>query len=103
MVTCRTLSYQDTAWRLEDVPDFTLAPLTEEQIDSFIVAWYSELTRVESVKAEEAETLAQRLRQAVRRPDLWRFAPNPLLLTVMGLVHTHKNRLPEGMRPLVVE
>ena len=96
VVTCRTLSYQDTAWRLEGVPDFTLAPLTEEQIDSFIVAWYSELTRVESVKAEEAETLAQRLRQAVRRPDLWRFAPNPLLLTVMALVHTHKNRLPEA-------
>ncbi len=84
------------------MPDFTLAPLTEEQIDSFIDAWYSELTRVESVKAEEAETLAQRLRQAVRRPDLWRFAPNPLLLTVMALVHTHKNRLPEA-RALLYE
>ena len=52
--------------------------------------------RVESVKAEEAETLAQRLRQAVRRPDLWRFAPNPLLLIVMALVHTHRNRLPDA-------
>ena len=102
VVTCRTLSYQDTAWRLEGVPDFALAPLTEEQIDSFIVAWYNELSRVESVKAEEAETLAQRLRQAVRRPDLWRFAPNPLLLTVMALVHAHKNRLPEA-RALLYE
>ena len=102
VVTCRTLSYQDAAWRLEGVPDFTLAPLTEEQIDTFITAWYSELTRVGSVKAEEAETLAQRLRQAVRRPDLWRFAPNPLLLTVMALVHTHKNRLPEA-RALLYE
>ena len=102
VVTCRTLSYQDAAWRLEGVSDFTLAPLTEEQIDSFIGAWYSELTRVESVKAEEAETLAQRLRQAVRRPDLWRLAPNPLLLTVMALVHTHKNRLPEA-RALLYE
>ena len=102
VVTCRTLSCQDTAWRLEGVPDFTLAPLTEEQIDSFIDAWYSELTRIKSVKAEEAETLAQRLRQAVRRPDLWRFAPNPLLLTVMALVHTHKNRLPEA-RALLYE
>jgi formylglycine-generating enzyme required for sulfatase activity len=102
VVTCRTLSYQDAAWRLEGVPDFALAPLTEEQIDTFITTWYSELTRVGSVKAEEGETLAQRLRQAVRRPDLWRFAPNPLLLTLMALVHTHKNRLPEA-RALLYE
>jgi len=36
------------------------------------------------------------LRGAVRRPDLWRLAPNPLLLTVMALVHTHEGRLPEA-------
>jgi formylglycine-generating enzyme required for sulfatase activity len=42
------------------------------------------------------------LRRAVRRPDLWRLAPNPLLLTVMALVHTHKGRLPDA-RALLYE
>ena len=38
----------------------------------------------------------------MRRPDLWRLAPNPLLLTVMALVHTHKGRLPDA-RALLYE
>ena len=102
VVTCRTLSYQDPAWQLEGFPAFELAPFDEEKIDRFIEAWYGELTRLGVVRAEDAEGLARRLREAVRRPDLWRLAPNPLLLTVMALVHTHKGRLPEA-RALLYE
>jgi formylglycine-generating enzyme required for sulfatase activity len=102
VVTCRTLSYQDPAWQLAGVPDFELAPFDEEKIDHFIGAWYQELARLGVVKTEEATSLARRLREAVRRPDLWRLAPNPLLLTVMALVHTHKGRLPDA-RALLYE
>jgi len=102
VVTCRTLSYQDAAWRLEGVPAFELAPFDEERIDRFIGAWYVELARLGVVKAEDADGLARRLREAVHRPDLWRLAPNPLLLTVMALVHTHKGRLPDA-RALLYE
>jgi formylglycine-generating enzyme required for sulfatase activity/energy-coupling factor transporter ATP-binding protein EcfA2 len=96
VVTCRTLSYQDPAWRLADVPSFELAPFDEEKIDRFIDAWYGELARLGTVKAQDVGGLARRLQQAVRRPDLWRLAPNPLLLTVMALVHTHKGQLPDA-------
>lgn len=51
--------------------------------------------------ADDAEQ-AERLQEAVRRSDLWRLAPNPLLLTVMALVHTHKGRLPDA-RALLYE
>ncbi len=102
IITCRTLAYQDAAGRLPDLPDFTLAPFTAQHIDAFIAAWYAELRRVQILTADEASGLAQRLQQAVRRPDLWRLAPNPLLLTVMALVHTHRNRLPEA-RALLYE
>jgi len=102
LVTCRTLSYQDPAWRLERFPAFELAPFGAEKIDHFIAAWYAELSRLGVVKAEDADGLARRLREAVRRPDLWRLAPNPLLLTVMALVHTHKGRLPDA-RALLYE
>ena len=88
VVTCRTLSYQDAAWRLEGVPACELAPFDEERIDRFMGAWYAELARLGVVKAEDAGGLTRRLREAVHRPDLWRLAPNPLLLTVMALIHT---------------
>jgi predicted NACHT family NTPase len=101
-ITCRTLSYQNPTWQLADVPAFELAPFDEEKIDHFIGAWYQELARLGVVKTEEATRLAGRLQEAVRRPDLWRMAPNPLLLTVMALVHTHRGRLPDA-RALLYE
>ncbi len=102
VVTCRTLSYQDPAWQLEDFSAYVLAPLDEAKINQFIDAWHAELGRQQVFPAETADELARRLRQAVRRPDLWRLAPNPLLLTVMALVHTHKGRLPDA-RALLYE
>src|SRR4029453_19432868 len=46
VVTCRTLSYQDPAGQLPDMPAVTLASFDGAQIDDFIVAWDTELTRV---------------------------------------------------------
>ena len=58
-------------------------------------AWYAGLARMGEMTQAESTAMAGRLREAVHRPDLWRLAPNPLLLTVMALVHTHKGRLPD--------
>ncbi|KPA11860.1 signal transduction protein, partial [Candidatus Magnetomorum sp. HK-1] len=102
IVTCRVLSYQDPAWQLDHFPSFELAPFNSQMIDDFIQAWYSELSRLTVVKPENSDDLANRLKQAVRRPDLWNLASNPLLLTVMSLVHTHKQRLPDA-RSLLYE
>lgn len=102
IVTCRTLSYQDPAWQLGGFQSYTLAPFSEEQIDRFIGAWYGELGRLGAIKAGAVAGVSRHLRTAVRRPDLWRLASNPLLLTVMALVHTHKGRLPEA-RALLYE
>ena len=102
LVTCRVLSYQDERWQLDGVdwPIFELAKLDEEQVDRFIRAWYNQLAAMDVVK--NAEMRSTKLSQAVRRPDLWRLARNPLLLTVMALVHTHKGELPEA-RALLYE
>ena len=43
LVTCRTLSYQDPAWRLPSFPSYELAPFDDEQIGHFVDAWYGEL------------------------------------------------------------
>ena len=99
-VTCRVLSYRDPRWQLkaEDWPVVELAPLDEEQIDRFIRAWYEQLAAMQVVSQGEAQS--NRLSQAVRRPDLWRLAANPLLLTVMALVHAHKGELPDARAAL---
>ena len=103
IVTCRVLSYQDPDWQLAEFPVFELAPFDEDRINQFVEAWYTELGRLGEIKTmEESKTLSGRLKEAVRRPDLWSLALNPLLLTVMALVHTHKGRLPEA-RSLLYE
>ena len=58
--------------------------------------------RLGSIGPQVAEGATRQLRGAVRRPDLWRLASSPLLLTVMALVHTHHGRLP-GSRALLYE
>ena len=103
IVTCRTLSYDENPdLQLDDVPRETLAPFSEEQINRFIEAWHGELVRLGSLRAEAGKEAARRLQEAIHRPDLWRLASNPLLLTAMALVHTHKGRLPDA-RALLYE
>lgn len=102
VVTCRTLSYQQHEWQLPDFPSYILAPFDKEKIDQFIAAWFGDLNRLGVVKPDDAAPITRGLQTALRRPDLWQLASNPLLLTVMALVHTHKGRLPDA-RALLYE
>lgn len=108
LVTCRVLSYlppkspKEPDLRLTPLPEFDLAAFSPEQVNDFIGLWYEELSHIAVVSKEEAPRLTGRLRAAIQRPELARLAQNPLLLTVMALVHTHKGRLPEA-RALLYE
>jgi formylglycine-generating enzyme required for sulfatase activity len=102
LVTCRTLSYQGADWQLPGFAAHELAPFNEEKISRFVSAWYAELAEQGVVRAEDVAALTRSLNKALHRSDLWRLAPNPLLLTVMALVHTHKGRLPDA-RALLYE
>ncbi|MCX6028693.1 MAG: SUMF1/EgtB/PvdO family nonheme iron enzyme [Chloroflexi bacterium] len=102
LVTCRTLSYRAADWQMPGYPTFELAPFDEAKIDRFVAAWYAELAEQGVVSSGDVAGLTKALAAALRRPDLWRLAPNPLLLTVMALVHTHKGRLPDA-RALLYE
>lgn len=100
IITCRVLSYHSPEvgkpdLRINDLPVFELAPFDEYKIERFIIAWYKELARLGAVPVEDSSTMAEYLRDAVQRRDLYRLARNPLLLTVMALVHTHKGHLPD--------
>ncbi len=103
LVTCRVYAYQEPAWRLPDFEEATLAPFDEQRMDHFIAAWYAEVARMGMLSASEARERAARLRDAVRRPDLRALAPNPLLLTMMALLHSSWGRLPEDRVQLYSE
>lgn len=102
VVTCRSLAYQQPAWQLEGFESITLAPFNREQVDRFVAGWYQELARLGGIKSGAIATVTWNLQAAVRRRDLWRLATNPLLLTAMALVHTHKGQLPDA-RALLYE
>jgi len=103
LATCRVYAYQEPDWRLLGFEETTLAPFDEERIDHFIAAWYAEVARLGLMSGSEAGERAAQLRDAARRPDLRMLAPNPLLLTMMALLHSSWGRLPEDRVQLYSE
>lgn len=103
LITCRVLSYEEREAQLRGVPSFTLAPFDDEKIQAFIQAWYEELGRRNVVERGSVDELAKQLAGAIQKPDLRRLAPNPLLLTVMALLHANRGRLPEARALLYKE
>ena len=105
LVTCRLFSYQppDPEKEEEDLrlpadkyPVLELAPFDDDQRDKFIRAWYGELKRQGHLPGLDEARLSQDLQGAIRRSDLRRVAGNPLLLTVMAMVHVEEGRLPDS-------
>lgn len=92
VVTCRTLSYTHPDWQITGFVPVTIAPLSREAIGAFIENWYLTLARLEAIPPDQYQDKAAQLRLAVE--DLTDLAQNPLLLTVMALVHTYKGTLP---------
>ncbi len=104
VVTCRVLSYADRRWQLAGFPAHTLAPFDQEKIKAFVNAWYGELANTGRRTPEEGKFEAGLLSRALEsRPELGRLAGNPLLLTVMALVHSFKGELPEKRARLYQE
>lgn len=97
LVTCRVASYERAEWQLpgDHFISFELVPFTDDQIKGFVSAWYQEMAERWNEPRERTRELAARLQEALRGPDLRRLARNPLLLTVMALVHTHDKVLPD--------
>ncbi len=102
LVTCRTLSYQEAEWKIPGLPSFALAAFDEEKISNFVTGWYAELARSGGLEQAKADRLDRQLHDALQRPDLAQLAANPLLLTVMALVHTDREQLPDA-RALLYE
>ncbi len=93
VATCRVLSYADKHLQLPSFVDQTLAPLTPDQSGKFVELWYQ---RRQQAGAHGAETAAARVKSLKAiLPRMSHLAANPLLLTVMAIVHSSRGSLPK--------
>ncbi|MGK7874398.1 MAG: NACHT domain-containing NTPase [Xenococcaceae cyanobacterium] len=92
IITSRPAGYRRDFFRTEEFPHYQLQPFDDPKIEEFINRWYD--SRVKD-KAE-AERRKDSLRRALDENDRIKLlAQNPLLLTIIALIHRYQALLPK--------
>jgi formylglycine-generating enzyme required for sulfatase activity len=93
LITSRSALHESIGGTMNYFATTKLSPLSVDQIIYFIQRWYSEArARHWSIQ----ENREKELISAIRRPDLFELAKNPLLLTQIVLLHSSYGKLPEN-------
>lgn len=109
VLTSRIYAYREPCLLPPPFRVVTLQPLTTEAQNDFLGRWYRAalLQGSELVGDEQAQAAAQRSGELIealdRRPRLREIAGNPLLLTMIALVHQQRFRLPQQRAELYRE
>ncbi|CAD5968990.1 HEAT repeat domain-containing protein [Planktothrix agardhii] len=92
MITSRPAGYRREFFRAEEFPHYWLQPFDEPKINAFIENWYNSRTP----DPEEAKLRKEDIRKAFdHNPRLHVLARNPLLLTIIALIHRYQDKLPK--------
>ncbi|MCP5105120.1 MAG: NACHT domain-containing protein, partial [bacterium] len=92
IVTSRIAGYSRARFSTTDYRHFTLEDFNEEEIETFIRRWYG----YRMTNPAEAETHADDLTAALKKkPRIRELAKNPLLLTIIAIIHRYEAQLPE--------
>ncbi len=100
-VTCRTRAYQGRVQLGADFARATLLDFGPKEIDAFVTQWSHVLFRAspgatDSPEARQADAHRAELMGAIRaHPHVRPLTANPLLLTILAVVHWNKKKLPE--------
>lgn len=103
IITCRVLSYTNPEWHIRGTTSQTIAPFGQDKIRHFVRAWYNALTTVRDIDPETADARVNDLSTALDDPKLLNISENPMLLTVMVIVHNHTGALPRESARLYQE
>jgi formylglycine-generating enzyme required for sulfatase activity len=102
LVTCRRLTYdKDRQFERARRPQLEgffvclVANFDEEKVQQFVRAWYAELAQTGRMDPELAVVRTDALINDVQRRGLAELAGNPMLLTVMAVVHSEHGELPD--------
>jgi HEAT repeat protein len=92
VITSRPWGYRRDYFRTETYPHFELELFDEGQIQEFIEHWYG--SRCDN--AAQAQEMVRDLQDALKSKDrLQALVKNPLLLTMVALIHRYQDTLPK--------
>ena len=92
IITSRPAGYKRDFFRTEEFPHYKLQPFDDEKIDTFIEHWYNSRFELESERERRKTSLSKALNSQGRIKQL---ARNPLLLTIIALIHRYQAKLPK--------
>ncbi|MFQ4138765.1 sister chromatid cohesion protein PDS5 [Nodosilinea sp. PGN35] len=97
IITSRPAGYKQAYFRTEEFPHYDLQPFDQAKIDQFIQNWYDNRFR----DREESQRRQRTLKQALSERDrIQVLAKNPLLLTLIALIHRQNAYLPRKRHEL---
>ena len=107
IITSRPHGYQSTPLKSASV--FEVQPFTPDQVRRFVEGWYLQNEVMSTgkddpgVRAEATERCSDLLRRLKTTPALARLSVNPLLLTMVAMVHRYRGTLPRRRVELYAE
>ena len=91
IITSRPAGYRRDFFRAEEFPHYLLQPFDEPKINQFIDNWYDSRTQSQ----EKAKRRKEDIKKAfANNPRIHHLARNPLLLTIITLIHRYQVQLP---------
>jgi HEAT repeat protein len=91
LVTSRVVGYNEAPLDRRDFIHFTVLPFNEDDIRRFVNKWYAAREKDPNLAHQQAERLTKTVMAEPRLKDL---ATNPLMLTIIALVHRIEAELP---------
>ena len=92
IITSRPAGYQRDFFRTEEFPHYQIEPFDDSKISAFIDNWYHSRFQDQA----EAQRRKESLRKALDDNDRIKLlARNPLLLTIIALIHRYQAVLPK--------
>ena len=91
LVTSRSVGYEEAPLDRREFVHHTILPLSDDDIRAFVPKWYAAREKNPAVARERAEHLTKTI---MAEPRIKSLAANPLMLTIIALVHRIEAELP---------
>ncbi|MGD8780394.1 MAG: HEAT repeat domain-containing protein [Ignavibacteria bacterium] len=92
IITSRIPGYNKTSFSTENYRHFYLEYFNEDEIKEFVSKWYKTREKLETEAERKTEDLLKTIKD---RPQIKELAKNPLLLTIIGIIHRYEAQLPQ--------
>ena len=97
IITSRPAGYKPDFFRANEFPHYEILPFDDNQIQEFIDQWYDSRFATKTEAGRRKESLKKALAESDRIKLL---ARNPLLLTIIALIHRYQAVLPKERHKL---